>query len=96
MALAAKIRAGAGIATIAATTIAKFKGGATAANFGSGGAISTAGVPMIPQQQTQLTQLNQASINAIGNQAIKAYVVETDVTSNQQRIAAIKQRARFG
>jgi hypothetical protein len=93
---AAKIRAAASIGTIAATTIAKFKGGATAANFGSGGAISTAGVPMIPQQQTQLTQLNQASINAIGNQAIKAYVVETDVTSNQQRIAAIKQRARFG
>jgi hypothetical protein len=93
---AAKIRAAASIGTIAATTIAKFKGGSASANFGSGGAISTSGVPMIPQQQAQLTQLNQASINAIGNQAIRAYVVETDVTSNQQRIAAIKQRARFG
>ena len=49
-----------------------------------------------PQQpQAQLTQLNPASINALGNQAIKAYVVETDVTTNQQRIKAIQQRARF-
>lgn len=91
----AKIRAAAGIATIAATTIAKFKGGASAANFGQGGAINTTGSPVIPTQQVQLTQLNQQSINAIGNSAIRAYVVETDITSNQKRIQAIKQRARF-
>ena len=91
----AKVRAAAGIATIAATTIAKFKGGASAANFGQGGAINTTGYPVIPTQQVQLTQLNQQSINAIGNSAIRAYVVETDITSNQKRIQAIKQRARF-
>lgn len=93
----ARIKAATSIATIAATTIAKFKGGASSANFGGGGAISTSGVPIVPSQQpqAQLTQLNQASINALGNQAIKAYVVETDVTSSQQRIAAIQQRARF-
>ena len=52
--------------------------------------------PIQPQaQQAQLTQLNQSSINAIGNQSMRAYVVETDVTSSQQRIAAIQQRARF-
>ena len=91
----AKIRAAAGIATIAATTIAKFKGGAAATNFGQGGAINTTGSPVIPTQQVQLTQLNQQSINAIGNSAIRAYVVETDISSNQKRIQAIKQRARF-
>ena len=91
----AKVRAAAGIATIAATTIAKFKGGASAANFGQGGAINTTGSPVIPTQQVQLTQLNQQSINAIGNSAIRAYVVETDITSNQRRIQAIRQRARF-
>jgi hypothetical protein len=42
-----------------------------------------------------MTQLNSSTINALGNQAIKAYVVETDVTSNQQRVKAIQQRARF-
>lgn len=49
-----------------------------------------------PLPQATLTQLNQASINALGNSAIRAYVVETDITASQQRIAAIKQRARFG
>jgi hypothetical protein len=92
---AAKIRAAASIGTIAATTIAKFKGGASASNFGAGGSINTSGTPIVPTQQAQLTQLNQQSINAIGNQAIRAYVVETDITSNQKRIQAIKQRARF-
>lgn len=96
MALGAKLRAASGIATIAATTISKFKGGSTAANFGSGGAITASGVPIVPQQnQTATTNISQQSINDLGNQAIKAYVVETDVTSSQQRIAAIQQRARF-
>jgi chromosome segregation ATPase len=49
-----------------------------------------------PQPQAQTTTLDNQTINAIGNQAVRAYVVENDVTSNQQRIAAIKQRARFG
>ena len=92
--LGAKLRAGASIATIAATTVGKFTTGSTA---GFGGGAGTLGVaPMQPAlPSAQLTQLNQSSINAIGNQAIRAYVVETDVTSNQQRIMAIKQRARF-
>jgi hypothetical protein len=65
---------------------------------GAGGGIpSMSGqAPMMPQApQAQVTQLNQQSINDIGNQAVRAYVIESDVTSNQQRIAAIRQRARF-
>ena len=49
-----------------------------------------------PQPQAATTNLSSQTINAIGNQAVRAYVVENDVTSNQQRIAAIQQRARFG
>jgi len=49
--------------------------------------------PQIPQAQT--TNISQQSINQMGNQAVRAYVIETDVTSNQQRVEAIKQRARF-
>lgn len=67
----------------------------------SGG--SSAGVPsissaapMAPQTPTaQVTQLNQQTINDIGNQAVRAYVVESDITSSQERITAIRQRARF-
>jgi hypothetical protein len=95
--LGAKIRAGIGIATIAATSIAKFKGGGSAGGVGGGASAPSvsAGAPLQPPQP-QTTTLSNQTINAIGNQAVRAYVVENDVTSNQQRIAAIQQRARFG
>jgi primosomal protein N'' len=96
--LAAKIRAGVGIATIAATSIAKFKNGSgSAGNSGGGGMPSvSSAAPMMPElPRAATTNISQQSINDIGNQAVRAYVVESDVTSNQQRIAAIRQRARF-
>ncbi len=64
---------------------------------GGSSANLTASAPVAPPQpQAQTTSLDQSTVNAIGNQAMRAYVVENDVTSNQERIAAIKQRARFG
>jgi hypothetical protein len=91
----AKIRAGISIATIAATSIAKFKGGASGGASASTPSISTAApiTPPIPQAAT--TNISQQSINDIGNNAVRAYVVESDVTSSQERITAIRQRARF-
>ena len=65
-------------------------GGATAPSISAGAPITP------PQPQAATTNLSNQTINAIGNQAIRSYVVESDVTSNQQRIAAIQQRARFG
>ena len=67
---------------------------------GGGGGASVPSVstqaPILPQlPSAQMTQLNQQSINDLGNQAVRAYVIETDVTGNQQRMAAIRQRARF-
>jgi hypothetical protein len=66
---------------------------------GSGGgsvpSISTQ-APMVPQlPAAQTTNISRESINDLGNQAVRAYVIETDVTGNQQRMAAIRQRARF-
>jgi hypothetical protein len=68
---------------------------------GGGGNMSapsvSAAAPIAPPQpQAATTNLSSQTINAIGNQAIRSYVVESDVTGNQQRIAAIQQRARFG
>ena len=79
---------------IISTPLPASKGG------GGGGAAGAAGVSMSapvapPLPTAQTTNISQASINDMGNQAVKAYVVETDVSSNQQRIAAIRQRARF-
>lgn len=95
----AKIRAGVSIATIAATSIAKFKGGGSGSGLGgssSGMPSMSFAAPMTPQlPNATTTNLSQQSINDIGNQAVRAYVIESDVTSNQQRITAIRQRARF-
>jgi hypothetical protein len=92
--LAAKIRAGVSIATIAATSIAKYKNGGSAAAAGIP-AVGTSSpiTPQLPMAQT--TNLSQQTINDIGNQAVRAYVVESDITSSQERITAIRQRARF-
>lgn len=71
-------------------------------NGGGGGAAnisapSLSGAPIAPAQpQAATTNLSTQSINALGNQAQRAYVIESDVTSSQQRMAAIQQRARFG
>ena len=65
---------------------------------GGGGAMPSLSniAPMMPQlPSATTTNISQQSINDIGNQAVRAYVIESDVTSNQQRIAAIRQRARF-
>lgn len=92
--LAAKIRAGVGIATIAATSIAKFKGGGLGAAASMPSMSSAA--PMTPQlPRAATTNISQQSINDIGNNAVRAYVVESDITSSQERITAIRQRARF-
>lgn len=86
----------ASIATILASGFMAIRNIKKAGGGSGGGGDMSASAPIQPQAATpQMTQLNQESINAIGNQAIRAYVIETDVTSNQQRIAAIKQRARF-
>lgn len=74
----------------------------TPAGSGGGGAAAPSlptvsnSAPMTPPMpQAQTTNISQQSINQMGNQAVRAYVIENDVTSNQQRVEAIKQRARF-
>jgi hypothetical protein len=83
---------------IISTKVPSAKGSGTVGDVGGISAPSmSASAPITATQpQAQMTQLDQTSINALGNQAIKAYVVETDMTTNQQRIKAIQQRARFG
>jgi hypothetical protein len=80
---------------IISTKVPSAKGGGDVGGGGSVPSISSAAPIQAQIPQAQMTQLNSSTINALGNQAIKAYVVETDVTSNQQRIKAIQQRARF-
>ncbi len=63
---------------------------------GSGVSVPSISSPITPNNASLLsTSLSQQTINALGNSAVRAYVVETDITTNQKRIQAIKQRARF-
>jgi hypothetical protein len=67
-------------------------------NAGAGGmptgSYGAAPVSPAPMQNT-VTQLNQGTINALGNQAIKAYVLESDVTNSQNRVTRILNSSRF-
>ena len=92
-------------AKVAATTTAAASGFMAVKNINKvnvpkgGGGVSVpsfTAAPLTPSNASLLTtSLSQQTINAIGNQAIRAYVVETDISSNQKRVQAIKQRARF-
>ena len=97
IAAAATVAAGlANVKKIISTNIPSAKGTGSVGGGVSAPSIS-AGAPMTPPQpEAATTNISAQSINALGNQAQRAYVIESDVTSSQQRIAAIQQRARFG
>ena len=83
-----------GVKTVKAITSVQVPG----ASGGAGASIPSISsiAPMLPQLPSALTtNISRESINDLGNQAVRAYVIETDVTGNQQRMAAIRQRARF-
>lgn len=97
IAAAATVAAGlVNVKKIISTNIPSAKGTGSVGGGASAPSIS-AGAPMSPPPpQAATTNISSQSINALGNQAARAYVIESDVTSSQQRIAAIQQRARFG
>jgi len=69
--------------------------GVTDSSGGGGGArLSAAPVPpsFTPNAPTAL---DQTSLNAIGNVAARAYVVESDITGSQKRIRRIENSARI-
>lgn len=61
----------------------------------SGGSLATTAPlrPVAPQATNTL--LNQQQLNQIGNATVRAYVTETDVTNNQERIRRLNRAARI-
>ena len=80
----------AGIVTVKKIVSTKVPGGG---GGGSVPSIPSFQAPLIPQVQT--TALNQQSINAVGNAANRAYVLESDVSGNQERIRRLNRAARI-
>ena len=95
-AIARGVNAGMIGATTALTVskIAQTQFGGTTANMTTASGGSAPMSPTIPVQNT-ITTLNQGTINALGNQAIKAYVLESDVTNSQGRVTRILNSSRF-
>ena len=87
---------------IASSLLATRKALSSLGSGGSGGIapnIPSVGgsAPIAPTEPTaQLTQLNQASINQMGSAAGRAYVVESDITNQQEKIVRINRAARLG
>lgn len=99
LALAAKIRAGASIATIAAQAIGKYMnrgGGGGAAAIGGGNVNANAPLAANLSAQTQLQVQNQQAINQMGNQATRAYILNSDLQNNQQINAYLLRNASIG
>lgn len=68
-------------------------GGGVAANAPSLNTQSPLNPTTIASNQVTL---DQRSINAIGNRAIRAYVVESDITSQQEKVRRIQRQTTFG
>ncbi len=97
IAAAATVAAGlANVKKIISTNIPSAKGTGSVGGGAAAPSLNAQAPIAPPQPQAATTNISTQSINALGNQATRAYVIESDVTSSQQRIAAIQQRARFG
>ena len=57
------------------------------------GAAAGTSAPLTPQAQS--TRLDQGSINAIGQASARSYVLESDITSGQERIQRVNRAARI-
>jgi hypothetical protein len=85
----------AGIGRIKAITAVKVPGGG-----GGGGAIpANANAPLTPTApvpQVGVTRLDAQTVNNLGNKAVRAYVLETDITDQQTRQRRIERAAVLG
>lgn len=73
-------------------------GGASAAPSGIGGlpTISASAPIAPPRPQAQVFELGQQSMRGINTASQRAYVVESDITSAQERVTRLNRAARLG
>jgi hypothetical protein len=98
VAAAATIAAGLiNVKKIISTKVPSAKGTGNVAESGSP-SMSMASAPIAPSAQIQntVTSLSQQSINQMGSAAGRAYVVESDITNQQEKIVRINRAARLG
>jgi hypothetical protein len=98
VAAAATIAAGLiSVKNIVSTKVPSAKGTGSVPNMGGGSmSISAAPISPIAPIQNTVTQLDQGTINQMGSAAGRAYVVESDITNQQEKIVRINRAARLG
>lgn len=90
----------ASVAAIIATGIKSVKAITSVKVPGRGGGGGGASIPSTPvtapvAPQAESTRLDQGQINQIGNAAGRAFVVESDITGNQEKIKRLNRQARI-
>jgi len=90
--LAASVTGFKAVKSIIATKLPVGGGGSSSSSTASMSSISMA-APIKPEAQT--TTLSASSINQIGVASSRAFVLETDVTNNQERIQRLNRAARI-
>lgn len=85
------------VASVIATGLQQVRAIAAVRVPGGGGGTPSISAPSAAQlaPQATTTTLDQNSINSIGNAAGRAFVLETDVTNNQERIRRLNRAARI-
>jgi len=95
-AVAAGAAIASGIKNVKSILAVKVPGGGGGGSAPSGGSVPNAPSVQAPiQPQLASTLINQAQVNQIGSAAARAYVVESDVSGNQERIQRINRAARI-
>jgi hypothetical protein len=98
VAAAATIAAGlVNVKKIISTKVPSAKGTGNVADSGSA-SMSMSAAPISPSApiQNTVTSLSQQSINQMGSATGRAYVVESDITNQQEKIIRINRAARLG
>lgn len=90
--IAAGVAGAAQIAAILSTKKSASSGSASGGGDSSSASVSPS-APLLPSPAT--TTINQAQVNQMGNMAARAYVVESDVSGNQERITRLNRAARI-
>lgn len=84
------------IATIAAGLVTVRNIVKTPVPGAGGSSPSAVSAPVTPQlPESTRTRLDQDQLNQIGNAAVRAFVIESDVSTNQERIRRINRQARL-
>ena len=84
-----------GLKTVKSITAVQVPGGGGGGTQ-TGTGFSAAPIPPAPTPQVQSTLLNAQAIQTLGNATSRSYVIESDVSSSQERIRRINRAARLG